>query len=46
MKTYNWYTFRFADGSEVICRGMSRVELQHEVLKHGKLISKTFRGRF
>jgi hypothetical protein len=34
------YWFTFADGTRIICRGMNKVELNHEILKHGKLISK------
>lgn len=31
-------TYIFEDGYQVICRGMSKLEMQHEVLKHGKCI--------
>jgi hypothetical protein len=40
------YRFTFADGYFCICRGMDRVEMSHEVAKHGKLISKTLEGRY
>lgn len=39
-KKETWYKFTFADGYNVWCRGMDRVERQHEEQKHGKLISK------
>lgn len=35
-----FYWFTFADGYKTCCRGFDRVELKHEVLKHGKLVSK------
>lgn len=35
-----FYWFIFADGYRTCCRGLDRVELKHEVLKHGKLMSK------
>lgn len=34
------YCFTFADGYYCFCNGMSKVELSHEIRKHGKLISK------
>lgn len=40
MAKETWYKFTFADGYNVWCRGMDRVERQHEEQKHGKLISK------
>jgi len=36
-----FYWFIFADGYRVCTRGFSRHEMQVEVRKHGKLISKT-----
>ena len=36
-----WYMYTFEDGYRTIVRGMSVNELKHEVLKHGKLVSKT-----
>ena len=42
MKKSNWYRFIFADGHFEICKGMSRNELAHEELKHGKLVAKVF----
>lgn len=42
MKKFNWYRFIFADGYTTICRGMSKNELAHEELKHGKMIKKVF----
>lgn len=38
MKTFYWFTF--ADGFRKCCAGYSKVEMQHEVLRHGKLINK------
>lgn len=35
-----FYCFTFADGYSCYTRGFSRVEMAHEVRKHGKLISK------
>ena len=35
-----FYWFTFEDGYAVCTRGFNRVELKHEVLKHGKLVSK------
>ena len=37
----NWYVYTFEDGYAVTCMGMSKLELSHEIIKHGKLISKT-----
>lgn len=37
-----YFKFQFADGHIIICAGMDRIELKHETIKHGKLISKTF----
>ena len=36
-----FYYFTFADGYTCCCKGLSRNELNHEILKHGKLVSKT-----
>ena len=38
MIMFYWYTF--ADGYKVCARGFDRIELKHEILKHGKLMSK------
>lgn len=35
-----WFEFTFEDGYKMICRGLSKIELQAEVRKHGRLISK------
>lgn len=35
-----YYCFTFADGYYCYCKGFSRVELSHEIARHGKLISK------
>lgn len=35
-----FYKFTFADGYIAYARGFDRVEMKHEVLKHGKLIKK------
>lgn len=35
-----WYEFTFADGTSMICRGLSRCELAAEQRRHGKLINK------
>lgn len=36
-----FYWFTFTDGYRVCCRGFDRVEMQHETMRHGRLISKT-----
>lgn len=40
MASVKWYWFTFADGYQVCCRGMDRIEKAAEERKHGKLISK------
>ena len=35
-----FYWFTFADGYRVCTRGFNRIEMKHEMLKHGKLIKK------
>lgn len=35
-----FYWFTFEDGYSTCVKGFSRIELKHEVIKHGKLISK------
>jgi hypothetical protein len=40
MASVKWYWFSFADGYQVCCRGMDRIEKAAEERKHGKLISK------
>ena len=35
-----FYWFTFEDGYATCVKGMSKNEMVHEVLKHGKLISK------
>jgi hypothetical protein len=35
-----WYQFTFKDGYVSICRGYDKVEMMHEVRKHGKVIEK------
>jgi hypothetical protein len=42
MKKYKWYKYLFADGRAMVTRGLSKIELDTEIQKHGKLISKTF----
>ena len=34
------YKFTFADGYVCFVKGLSSLELKHEIRKHGKLISK------
>jgi hypothetical protein len=40
MASVKWYWFTFADGYQVCCRGMDRIEKAAEERKHGKLVSK------
>jgi hypothetical protein len=40
MLNMKWYWFTFADGYQVCCRGMDRIEKAAEERKHGKLVSK------
>ena len=40
MANAKWYWFTFADGYQVCCRGMDRIEKAAEERKHGKLVSK------
>lgn len=35
-----FYWFTFADGYSVCTQGFDRIELKHEIIKHGKIISK------
>ena len=35
-----WYKWIFEDGYFEICKGYDKVEMQHMVAKHGKLIRK------
>ena len=37
--TFYWFTFE--DGYSTCTRGFDRIEMQHMVLKHGKLVNKT-----
>lgn len=37
----NGYWYVFADGTKMWAMGMDKVEMQSEVRKHGKLVSKT-----
>jgi hypothetical protein len=41
---HKWYWFTFEDGYRCCVRGFSKIELSHEVAKHGKLISKVLEG--
>lgn len=36
-----FYWFEFEDGYRTCTRGFDRVEMKREVMKHGRLISKT-----
>lgn len=36
-----FYRYTFADGYYCFCGKMTKIELQHEELKHGKLVEKT-----
>ena len=38
-KQMGWKEYVFEDGYRCQCRGMDKIELAHEELKHGKLIS-------
>ena len=38
--TFKYYWFTFEDGYSTCTRGFDRIEMQHMVLKHGRLISK------
>lgn len=38
MARFMVYWFYFEDGATVCCRGMSKVEMQAEIRKHGKLV--------
>ena len=40
MANAKWYWFTFADGYQVCCMGMDRIEKAAEERKHGKLVSK------
>lgn len=40
MLKMKWYWFTFADGYQVCCMGMDRIEKAAEERKHGKLVSK------
>jgi hypothetical protein len=42
MKKCKWYRFHFEDGWFCICRGMSKQEIMHEELRHGKFLYKSF----
>ena len=46
MKKYQWYRYIFEDGHVEICKGMSRLELNVENRKHGKLIDIKYEGEF
>ena len=35
-----YYKFTFEDGYTCYAKGFDKVELKHETIKHGKLISK------
>lgn len=37
----NGYWYVFEDGTKMWAMGMDKVEIQAEVIKHGKLVSKT-----
>jgi hypothetical protein len=36
--TFYWFTFE--DGYSTCTRGFDRIEMQHMILKHGKLVNK------
>lgn len=40
MKKITWWEYRFEDGYTCVVLGLSANELKHEILKHGKLVSK------
>ena len=35
-----FFKYTFADGYEVVCMGFDKVELQHEIARHGKVVKK------
>lgn len=35
-----WYRYIFVDGVEIVTRGLSRIELNAEIRKHGALVKK------
>ena len=46
MEKFEWYRYVFEDGYVMICRGMSRLELDVENRKHGELKDIKFEGEF
>lgn len=46
MAKTKWYWFLFEDGYKCCCMGMSKLELSHEVQKHGKLVCKILEGEY